>query len=84
MLQANVFILSQKEMIDLKNRFFGIKKPTDVLSFPAHEIFKKEGFLGELFICFEVLKKQALERNHSLEHELDVLLIHGFFTSVRI
>jgi len=50
---------------------------TDVLSFPAPEVFFELGNLGELVICLPVMKKQAREHKHPLEQELDVLLVHG-------
>lgn len=50
---------------------------TDVLSFPAHQIFFQQGNLGELVICLAVMKRQAHEQSHSVEQELEVLLVHG-------
>lgn len=50
---------------------------TDVLSFPAPDVFYQQGFLGELVICGPVLERQAKELGHSVQTELDVLLIHG-------
>ena len=51
---------------------------TDVLSFPAPAIFRREGgVLGELVLCTAVLKQQAREQGHSPARELDVLIVHG-------
>ncbi len=63
-------------------------KPTDVLSFPNLE--QSEGFvlplklhnevsqeLGEIFICPEVVKENALDHGSTFERELSLILIHG-------
>ena len=51
--------------------------PTDVLSFPAPQIFFRQGSLGDLVICLPVMKKQAREHGHTTERELEVLIVHG-------
>ncbi len=48
-------------------------KPTDVLSFPSGE----RGFLGDLVIDVPYAARQARSRGHSLERELQILLVHG-------
>jgi probable rRNA maturation factor len=54
-------------------------RPTDVLSFP---IGKKGAdgkfYLGDIVISVPVAAKQARTGGHSLEHELEVLVLHGF------
>lgn len=46
---------------------------TDVLSFESMD----QDTLGELVICLQVLKAQALEHGHSFHDELGYMLIHG-------
>ena len=46
---------------------------TDVLSFPQED----EVVLGDLVISLETAERQALEREHSLQDEVRVLLVHG-------
>lgn len=46
---------------------------TDVLSFSPVE----PESLGELVLCFEVLKRQAKEHELSFRHELGYMLLHG-------
>ena len=38
--------------------------------------FEKE-YLGDIIISVETAQRQALDRNHSLERELQILVIHG-------
>jgi probable rRNA maturation factor len=50
-----------------------VSKPTDVLSFPAHE----PGELGDIVIARGVAARQARELGHPLATELKVLALHG-------
>lgn len=65
--------LDSAQMKKINKQFRGKNKPTDVLSFAPVE----PGSLGELLFCLDVLKKQAKEQGHSLEHEFLYMLIHG-------
>jgi len=69
--------VSKKKMIELNKKYRKKYAPTDILSFQATEFYKKTGFLGELIICYPVLRKQAKERNLTDEMELLILLVHG-------
>jgi len=71
------FIGGQK-MKALNFRTRKVNEKTDILSFEATSIFKEEGYLGELVICTEILKKQAKERKITPEMELQILMVHGF------
>ena len=60
----------------LNRRYRGKDKPTDVLSFPlADEI--QPSLLGDVVISVETAARQARRRQHSLQEELQILLIHG-------
>ncbi|MCM2353832.1 MAG: rRNA maturation RNase YbeY [Pseudobdellovibrio sp.] len=65
--------LDSAQMKKINKQFRGKNKPTDVLSFAPVE----PESLGELLFCLDVLKKQAKEQGHSLEHEFLYMLIHG-------
>lgn len=64
-------------MAELNHQYRGANYATDVLSFPAPEVFRHEGNLGDIVVCLPVLKRQAEERGHAPETELWVLLVHG-------
>lgn len=70
-------LVTGEAMQKLNRQYRGKDRPTDVLSFPSPEVFRCQGKLGELIICYPVLKKQALEIKHSSKAELRVLLVHG-------
>lgn len=75
--RADVQWVTQTEVARLNRKYRGKKGPTDILSFPAPEIFRELGYMGELVICLPVLKRQARERNHPAGRELEILLAHG-------
>jgi probable rRNA maturation factor len=62
------------ELRRLNRQFLGKDYPADVLSFPEPG---PDGFLGELAISVDRAKDQALARGHSLEQEIQILMLHG-------
>jgi len=75
------FVLSMEGVATLNDRYRGIAGPTDVLSFGCDEPCPTPGdepiTLGDVVIAPVVAERQAAELGHSVEHELDVLLVHG-------
>ncbi|MCP4201337.1 MAG: rRNA maturation RNase YbeY [bacterium] len=60
----------------LNRAFRGKDRPTDVLSFPGETTM--DGIhLGDIAVSVPAARRQALERGHSVERELKVLLLHG-------
>jgi probable rRNA maturation factor len=53
--------------------FLGADYPTDVLSFPE----PGPGFLGEIAISVDRAAAQASEYGHTLEEEIEILMLHG-------
>jgi rRNA maturation RNase YbeY len=72
-----VEILGKAAMSKLNDEARGKKQPTDVLSFELPQSFKNQGLLGQLVICFPVLKAQAKALGHTEAQELEVLVVHG-------
>ena len=51
---------------------------TDVLSFGEQKSkFRLGGYLGEIIICYPQAARQAKKIGHTLNQELEILLIHG-------
>lgn len=73
-----VSIVSDTEIQKLNKKYRRKNKPTDALSFPASQEFYALGHLGELIIASGVMKRQAREHKHSVETELQILMVHGF------
>ncbi len=59
---------------ELNRDYRGKDKPTDVLSFPQE---LESGLLGDLVISLPTCLRQAQERGHSLEVEVEWLFLHG-------
>lgn len=72
-------LVNDLEIQEINKIYRKKNKPTDVISFAFGESmdFPNEAFLGEIYISIETASKQALERKHSLENELQFLFIHG-------
>lgn len=64
----------------LNREFRNVDAVTDVLTFPAWEgeiSLSADGYLGDIMICYERAKEQAVSYGHSLERELSFLAVHG-------
>src|ERR1051326_7286258 len=61
----NLFLISEKESQKLNKQYRQKNHPADVLAFPFYYLYKKElddcNELGDIFICFPVVQKQAQE-----------------------
>ena len=65
-----VLVTSRPKVQALNRRFRHKDKPTDVLSFP-----RQQG--GDIAICFEIARQNALRLGHSLTDEIKILMLHG-------
>lgn len=63
----------------LNHKYRKIDKPTDVLAFPSDEVDFDTGrrYLGDVIISIQKAQAQAETGNHSLEDELQLLVVHG-------
>ncbi|MEQ1724252.1 MAG: rRNA maturation RNase YbeY [Pseudobdellovibrio sp.] len=71
--ELTIVFLSSSEIKKINNQFRKKNKATDILSFAGMD----EESLGELLLCTDVLKMQALSQKHSLKNEITYMLIHG-------
>jgi probable rRNA maturation factor len=67
-------ISDDRELCRLNAQFLGKNYTTDVLSFPERE---PANFLGELAISRQRAAEQARMFGHSLEKEIQILMLHG-------
>ena len=81
-------MVNEEEIRKINNEYRNIDKKTDVLSFPVFEKYEldqiREGNikineieLGDIFICMEVIKSQAIEYETGLKRELAYMITHG-------
>jgi probable rRNA maturation factor len=66
------------QTLNLKYR--GKEKPTNVLSFPAHDDDDPNpgDELGDIVLAYETIAAEAAEQNKTVEHHVQHLIIHGF------
>jgi len=80
--ELSIAIVGIDEMTDLNGRYRGKEGPTDVLSFPCDDPCSVVGpdepiALGDVVISPDVALQQALDLGHTVEAELNLLLVHG-------
>lgn len=79
----SVLITDDAQIRSLNKTYRGVDAPTDVLAFAQAEgdegggCPEEEGLLGDVVISVETARRQAEERGHSLDDEVDVLVAHG-------
>ena len=75
---CTVFLTNNKTMKELNKKFRNKNKPTDVLSFPFDNKmnYKKNLYLGDIAISYEIINKRSKKSNFSVE--FDKMLIHGY------
>jgi probable rRNA maturation factor len=79
--ELSLAIVEIEEMAELNSGFRGKEGPTDVLSFGCDDPCPVEGdepiTLGDVVIAPEIAGRQAEELGHTIEEELNLLLVHG-------
>lgn len=80
--ELSIAVVDLAEMTTLNEAYRDKQGPTDVLSFPCDDPCAVVGpdepiTLGDVVISPEVALAQAAEYGHSIEEELDLLLVHG-------
>ena len=75
---CTVFLTKNKTMKKLNKKFRNKNKPTDVLSFPFNNNMKhkKNLYLGDIAISYEIVNKRSKNSNFFLE--FDKMWIHGY------
>lgn len=84
--EISLVICGEKRIRTLNRVWRGKNRLTDVLSFGVEENKNSKwfiaapdriGYLGEVFICYSVVLKQARRYDCSLNEEMARLLVHG-------
>lgn len=87
---VSISCVSKEEIKEINKKYRGIDKETDVLSFPIftkdelRDIIEKEESkrikmieLGDIILCLDVVKVQAVEYNTGLLREILYMITHG-------
>lgn len=72
--EMNIVFLTKDQIQEMNKTYRNIDKVTDVISFPDQE----ENYIGDIFICLDRAKEQAIDYGHSLEREIGFLAVHGY------
>lgn len=89
-LLITVTLTNLENIKKINEKYRGIDRATDVLSFPMFEKeeldikiknkdFKFEDVLGDIIISIEKVYEQAEEYGHSFEREFSYMIVHGFY-----
>ena len=75
----SIVLTDNAQLHQLNREYLGVDAPTDVLSFPASETDPETGvpYLGDVLISIPRAEVQAQSAGHSLDAELQLLVVHG-------
>ena len=74
--EFTILLTNNKKMKFLNKKFRKKNKPTDVISFPFNNKFKKNSYLGDIALSFEIINKRSIKTN--FYSEFDKMWIHGY------
>jgi len=74
-----IVLTDDRQLHELNHDFLDVDSPTDVLSFPSLETDPEtnELYLGDILISIPRAKQQAESAGHTLEAEVQLLVVHG-------
>lgn len=76
-----IIFVTTEEIHELNKQYRGVDRVTDVISFAledAHDVSLTDvRVLGDIYICIDRMKEQAIEYGHSETRELSFLTVHG-------
>ncbi|MBK5211186.1 MAG: rRNA maturation RNase YbeY [Coriobacteriia bacterium] len=80
--EVSVAVVPVSEIAELNAKYRQIEGPTDVLSFPCDDVTVTmlDGeplTLGDVILSPEIAEENAHELGHTVEEELNLLMIHG-------
>ena len=76
-----IIFVTKEEIHELNKQYRGVDRVTDVISFALEDVndvsLSDIRVLGDIYICIDRMKEQALEYGHSETRELSFLTVHG-------
>jgi len=77
--ELSIILTDDARLHELNLNYLGVDAPTDVLSFPASETDPETGarYIGDILISIPRAQAQAEAAGHSLEAEVQLLVVHG-------
>lgn len=88
--EISLTIVDKQEIHELNREYREVDRVTDVLSFPQLEpneegkiiwedVIEEVILLGDIVLCYEKAKEQAISYEHSLTREICFLVAHSMF-----
>ena len=74
--EFSILLTNNKKMKKLNFKFRKKNKITDVLSFPFNHTIKKNAYIGDIAIGFEIINKRS--KVSDFNYEFDKMWIHGY------
>jgi probable rRNA maturation factor len=81
--EVSVVFLNQQQMQKYNYQYRKKNYATDVLSFPADDtragmpVLQEGSYLGDILLCVDKAQENAACAGYSIDHELQILLLHG-------
>lgn len=78
--EFNIIFVDSDTIHNINKTYRDVDRVTDVISFALEDnktIELDHRLLGDIYICIDKAKEQAIEYNHSFKRELSFLTIHG-------
>lgn len=85
--ELSLHLVDEPTIEDLHERWLDLPGPTDVMSFPMDELTPGSGrpdaapqgpsVLGDIVLCPDFARAQAVRAGHPLSHEMVLLTVHG-------
>jgi probable rRNA maturation factor len=76
--ELSFVFLNLKQMQQYNKNYRKKDYPTDVLSFPINEVNEENmHYLGDILICVDKASENAEAQGHSVDKELQILMLHG-------
>ena len=74
--ELSIVLCNDAFIADLNEKWRGLAKPTNVLSFPVD---MDSPALGDIVIAYETVAREALDDGKTLRDHLSHMIVHGFF-----
>lgn len=74
---VSITFLDERAMAQLNRKHLRHSGPTDVISFGFSRAAKSDPVVGDIYICPDVARKNALSRGEPIRRELTRLVVHG-------
>ena len=77
----SIVFVDDNEIHDMNRTYRGVDRITDVISFAFEDNqnieYNNVRMLGDIYVCIQQMKRQAVEYGHSEKRELSFLVVHG-------